>query len=136
MSSTNTLINHIVRDRLKQIAPDEYAKCVALTEPMIADVSYIPIVALLLGDKYKGTGNDLVFMIAVMHRIFFPYKNHYQNLKLGIGLPQVIQAAFGLNHRELYNHYAKYIIPAYKGERYRQRVEDEALSILNQLNNN
>ena len=38
MSSTNTLINHIVRDRLKQIAPDEYAKCVALTKPMIANV--------------------------------------------------------------------------------------------------
>jgi len=133
MSNTKTLINHIVKDRLKQIAPEEYAQCVALTTPLIEDVSYIPIVVLLLGDKYTGAGDDAVFMLAVVNRIFFPYKNHYQYLKLGPGARGVMRDAFGFNNGEMINHFAKYIIPAFKGERYRQRVEDEAKAIIDQL---
>lgn len=132
-SKPSAILTRLIHERIIEIAPEEYDKCLALTKPMIADVAHIPVVVEILKTEHPIEGEGAVFVIAVIHRIFSPYKNHYQSLKLDSGVRDIISQALGFKNSEMTNHHAKYIIPAYKGERYRQRVEDTANDIIKQL---
>jgi hypothetical protein len=127
---SRTILNRLVHVKLQEISPEVYEQCEQIAKPPFNDVTLVPAIIEQLVRRNEPTPENLPFLIGVVYYLIAPHKLHSQNIRLALGIRDMISDSLGFNNSESVNHYSKYLIPNWKNSRFRQRIEKEANEVM------
>lgn len=129
-----TFIN-LALDRLQYISPVDFQECADLATAPLTDLTLIPGIMKHLTERIEVTHETIPFIIAVAYCLISPVKLHSNSIRLRVGIRDGISMGLGFKNPELVNHYSKFILPMWKNPRYKQKVQAEAETIMQIINN-
>ena len=105
-------LNYIHSERLKEVAPKEWAACYDLLNQPVPDFKLIPLALHELLDRYERIPENYHTITAILFKIFVPYKLQYPEIRLFNGIRSMIAKALRFNHLTQVNEYTA-MIPVY-----------------------
>lgn len=127
--NTNSLIQ-IQAAKLREVNPDAWRACYDLLNQPVPDFALIPLALHELLDRYERIPENYHIIIAIIFKIFTPYKLIYPEIRVFNGIRGMIAKALKLNHKTQVNAYSA-IIPVYYQ---RPNFKAEVAAVADELN--
>lgn len=128
-------IERITSRVVKLRYPEIYQDALSVIEyPRLTDWSLVKPIYEDLFTASENPHEEMHYFIGVLFKVFAPL-TLAANLKLPVGLRDVISEAMGYLNPEMVNYHSTILRPYLKNPRFAKRVEDEATRIINKYSN-
>lgn len=115
------VVTSIIKDR---IPVEEFERAKRLATPRITDWNQIKdIVTYCEVNGYPVNNKNNSLILCVIYYLVAEYKLHYQNVKMPIGLRDIISDAFGLINPEMVSYHSSLSMAYAKGKNWREKYE-------------
>ena len=119
--------------KLMDVDFEAFKECYELSQPRVEDMELIPIIVGEIAAEYPKNIDNYPIILAVLHYLVAPAKNVHQDVKLPIGMRDLISHSLGFANPETVNAYSSYILPNFKNPRFKAKVITLGDKIYNEL---
>ena len=118
---------------LKEINPVAYYACANLHRAPLRDWGLIPEVFAQISNKYISTIDNHPIFLAVLYKLYVPWKLHKVTPKLTVGLRDHLNNVLKYENPNMINYFSENIIVLYKSKNWANTIDSLATDILNDL---
>jgi hypothetical protein len=130
----NNIARQLIIDKMRESYPQDYDKCIRLSEPPLTDLSVLPQVLEIIKRSYPFVPENSPFIVAIIALLYHPAGLvHKTTARMQIGIREQVANGFGWRDKPVWNFYLLIARSYYKGTRWKFKADMMAKHILNEL---